>query len=98
MTANGHDFVDKVNLFVASSTRKEWGCHDAAGLVVVPNDYASQKRLIPWAEERLRLDKRRITWPDVWSESLFVRIKKDENHEARQLPRCPTCVENLARR
>jgi hypothetical protein len=98
MTANGQDFVDKVNRFVASSTRKEWGCHDASGLVVVPNDHASQERLIPWAEERLRLHKRQITWPDVWSESLLVRIKKDENHEVRQLPRCPTCVENLARR
>src|ERR1700687_6414867 len=66
ITANGYDFVDRVNRFVASSSRKEWGCHDAAGLVVVPNDQASQERLIPRAEERLRLGEGQNGGAGVW--------------------------------
>jgi len=97
VTANGFDFVDKLNRFVAGSTKKKSGCHDASGLLVVPNDLASQERLVLRAEGRLKLGDRRITWRDVWRESLFVRIKRDEKHEVRPLPRCPTCVENLAR-
>jgi hypothetical protein len=97
MTANGRDFVDKLNRYVETSSYKSNGCHDASGLVVVPNDAASQERLIPRAEDRLRLAERHITWTDVWKESLFVRLRKDENHEVRPLPRCRRCLELAAR-
>jgi hypothetical protein len=93
VTANGYDYLGKIKRFVAASTKKEWGCYDVWGLVVVPNDLASQERLVSRASERLWFGDRQVDWSDVWWESLVVRITKDNRPIVRQLPRCPGCVE-----
>jgi len=91
VTSNGHDFLEKINRFVSLSSKKPRGCHDVSGLVVVPNDHASQERVLPRAEEKLYLDGERITWVRVWEDSLYVRLRKEGSHEVRRLPRCRTC-------
>jgi hypothetical protein len=95
VTANGYEYRGKIKRFVAASTKKEWGCCDVWGLVVVPNDLASQERLVSQAEQRLRFGERQIDWSDVWWESLVVRITKDNRPIVSQLPRCPGCIEDL---
>ncbi len=92
VTANGQHFLEQVGRFLRTTKKKD--CHELWGLVVVPNDFESQKRLLPRAERRLRLDGERVTWARVWREDLYVRLRKGGGPEVRRLPRCFYCEKN----
>jgi uncharacterized protein DUF5615 len=89
VTANGRDFLERIKRFLGTTKKKD--CHDLWGLVVLPNDLASQERLLPRAEKKLRFEGEKVTWPRVWRENLYVRLKRDGAHEVRHLPRCYYC-------
>jgi len=89
VTANGDDFVREVRAFLGQTKRKD--CHDLFGLVVLPNKFEIQKRTLSDLAARLRLGGRKITWHDVWTENLCVRVKATGNPEITLLPRCSYC-------
>jgi hypothetical protein len=47
VTGNGDDFVREINIFQGRTTRAI--CHDLYGLIVLPNGYEHQKRLLQGA-------------------------------------------------
>jgi hypothetical protein len=63
ITCNGDDFVKHIQRSLSQTKRAE--CHEMYGLVVLPNGYELQKRLLRDIETRLRLGREKITWADV---------------------------------
>ena len=68
-----------------SHKQKRDGCHEMFGLVILPNRYEINKRLLPEIEKKLRMSGRKITWADVHFENYRVRLKKDERPSTRRL-------------
>ena len=89
VTGNGDDFVREINAFQARTTRGE--CHEVYGLVVLPNGYEHQKRLLQGLEDKLRLGSERLTWMDIAQKNCFVKVKKNEKPEVRRFKRCFYC-------
>jgi hypothetical protein len=89
VTGNGDDFVREINAFQDRTTRID--CHELFGLVVLPNGYERQKRLLQGLESKLRLGSESLTWTDVSRKNCFVRVMKNGNAEVRRFKRCFYC-------
>jgi hypothetical protein len=86
VTANGDDFVKEITRFQNQTTRVN--CHEMFGLVVLPNGYESQRRLLQKTGEKLRLGTEKLTWRDVALKNCYVRLKKSGNPEVKRFKRC----------
>jgi hypothetical protein len=90
VTANGPDFEAAMRHFLLKTQRKD--CHDLYGLVVIPNQAASQARVLPGLAKRLRFSGKSITWDEVWMKNLMVRVRSDGVVDVRDdLGRCFYC-------
>jgi hypothetical protein len=89
VTANGDDFIREIKKFQDQTKRKD--CHEMFGLVILPNGYENQKRVLQIAGERLRLGTEKLTWWDVADKNCCVRIKRVGNPEVKRFPRCFYC-------
>jgi len=96
VTANGKDFLLAIDRFQKKEMQND--CHDLFGLVILPNAYEAQRRVIRGVEGRLRLGRENISWRDVWKNNLCVRVKKAGLPEVSPLARCRYCkAEDSAR-
>ena len=89
VTCNGDDFVREINAFQSRTTRTN--CHELSGLVVLPNGYEHQKRLLQDLQDNLRLGSEILTWADVAQKNCLVRVKKNGKPEVRRFKRCFYC-------
>jgi hypothetical protein len=86
VTGNGDDFVREINAFQGRTTRAD--CQELYGLVVLPNGYERQKRLLQGLDDKLRLGSEKLTWTNVAKKNCFVRVKKNGNGQLRGLNKC----------
>jgi hypothetical protein len=70
--------------FLRQTKRKD--CHDLFGLVVLPNKFETQRRMLSDLGKRLRFGGRQITWDEVWRKNRCVRVKTVGDPEIMQLP------------
>ena len=61
VTGNGDDFVKEIAKFIALTKKAADGCHEVFGLVVLPNGYERQRRILQDVEKTLRLGKEPLT-------------------------------------
>jgi hypothetical protein len=92
ITGNGDDFVKHIHKFLSQTKRAE--CHEMFGLVVLPNGYELQKRLLRDIETKLRLGREKITWADIANRNCYVLVKRNGGTEVRRFPRCSYCLKN----
>ena len=79
VTGNREHFASEMILFMRVQKKKQ--CYDLNGLVVLPNGYEHQKRLLLDAEDPLHFGDRKLTWRDVWDKDYLVRLRKSGLHE-----------------
>lgn len=89
VTGNGDHFIEEILKYQKKIERKI--CHDLSGLVILPNGYEIQKRVVPGAEAKLRFGGKKITWSDVWYRNYCVRILKDGSAAVTTFPKCLYC-------
>lgn len=89
VTGNGDDFVREINAFQGRTTRA--GCHDMYGLIVLPNGYEHQKRLLQGLDDKLLLGSASLNWTDVAQKNCLVRVKKNGKPEVKRFRRCFYC-------
>jgi hypothetical protein len=89
VTVNGDDFVKEISKF--QNQTKENDCHEVFGLVILPDGYENQKRLLQKAGSKLRLGRKKLAWWDVAHKNRCVRIKRSGNPEVNRFPRCFYC-------
>lgn len=94
VTGNGDDFVRAITRFLAQTKKASDGCHEVFGLVVLPNGYERQRRILQNVEKTLRLGKEAITWTDVAYRNCYVRVKRTGGTEVKRFPRCFYCQKN----
>jgi hypothetical protein len=94
VTGNGDDFVKEINKFLAQTKKASDGCHEVFGLVVLPNGYERQRRILQDVEKTLRLGKEPITWAGVAYRNCYVRVKRTGGTEVKRFPRCFYCQKN----
>jgi hypothetical protein len=92
VTCNGDHFAREIQKFLAQTKRDE--CHEMYGLLVLPNGYERQKRLLQNIEARLRLGKEKLTWADVADRNCCVKVTRLGAAEVRRFPRCFFCQKN----
>ncbi|MGA3317566.1 MAG: hypothetical protein ABSC64_14135 [Candidatus Korobacteraceae bacterium] len=89
VTCNGDDFVREFNSYLAQTKKLE--CHDMYGLVVLPNGFEIQRRVVPKLVGRLRLEGNRISWREVWEKDCLVKIGRNGAVATSRFPRCHYC-------
>jgi len=94
VTGNGDDFVREITRFLAQTKKASDGCHEVFGLIVLPNGYERQRRILQNIEQTLRLGKEAITWTDVAYRNCYVRAKRSGGTEVKRFPRCFYCQKN----
>jgi hypothetical protein len=94
VTGNGDDFIREINRFQFRTKSKF--CRELFGLVILPNGYEIQRRVLPALEARLRLNGARVNWADVAYQNLSVRLKKDGTVDVTELPQCSYCKKEKA--
>lgn len=94
VTGNGDDFVKEINRFLAQTKKASDGCHEVCGLVVLPNGYERQRRLLQNVEATLRLDNKKLSWAQVADQNCYVRVKRSGGTELKRFPRCFYCLKN----
>lgn len=94
VTGNGDDFVRAITRFLAQTKKASDGCHEVFGLVVLPNGYERQRRILQNVEKTLRLGKEALTWTDVAYRNCYVRVKRTGGTEVKRFPRCFYCQKN----
>ena len=92
VTCNGDDFIREFNSYLAQSKKLE--CHDMHGLVVLPNGFEIQRRVVPKLIGRLRMDGVRISWLDVWERDCCVKVSRNGAVTISRFPRCHYCKKN----
>jgi hypothetical protein len=92
VTGNGDDFARDIHKFLSQTKRNE--CHEMRGLVVLPNGYERQKRLLQNVERTLKLGSEKLTWADVADKNCYVKVKRNGGTEVRRFPRCFFCQGN----
>jgi hypothetical protein len=89
VTCNGDDFKREILKFQKQTKQTE--CREMFGLVVLPNGYENQKRLLQIIGTKLRLGTKKLTWADVAEKNCYVRVKKSGDPEVKRFPRCFCC-------
>jgi hypothetical protein len=89
VTGNGDDFVREINAFQGRTKRAD--CHELYGVIVLPNGYEHQRRLLQGLEDKLRLGSEKLKWTDVAQKNCFVRVKKSGKPEVKRFKRCFYC-------
>jgi hypothetical protein len=89
VTGNADDFIPEIMRFLKKTKKAE--CHELFGLVVLPNGYLTQKRILGRAANTLRFGGRKLTWADIWRDNYFVRVGKSGSPEVKRFPRCQFC-------
>jgi hypothetical protein len=89
VTGNGDDFIEEFLRFQRKVEKKT--CHDLSGLIILPNGFEVQKRVMTGIENKLRFGGKQITWADVWSKNYCVRLKKDSQPVITTFPKCLYC-------
>jgi|HubBroStandDraft_1064217.scaffolds.fasta_scaffold198398_2 predicted nuclease of predicted toxin-antitoxin system len=89
VTANGDHFIAEIKRYLRQSMKLV--CHDLSGLVIVPNDYQLQQRILPRIGQRLNFDGKHIDWKDVWELDCCVRVTKDGKAQVTRFERCFYC-------
>lgn len=89
VTGNGDDFVTEILEYQRRTERKI--CHDLSGLVILPNGFEVQRRIVPGIEDKLRFSGQRVSWSDVWYKNYCVRILKSGSAEITTFPKCLYC-------
>ena len=93
VTNNRKDYEGKVKERIAASSKKELGCTQVHGLViVVPSDALKQTQALKKASRQLWFEGRRIGWKEVNKLCLKVVIHDDGTADVSKLPRCPHCT------
>jgi predicted nuclease of predicted toxin-antitoxin system len=92
VTANGDDFVREILAFQKQTKRK--ACHELRGLVILPNQFEIQKRVLRDLEERLRFGNEHLHWHDVWNRNFCVRVRKTGQPQVWRIPRCFYCLKD----
>lgn len=92
VTGNGDDFTREIQKFLSQTKRNE--CHEMRGLVVLPNGYERQKRLLQDIERTLKLGSEKLTWAGVADKDCYVKVKRAGGTEIRRFPRCVFCQRN----
>lgn len=90
VTCNGDDFVREFERYL-SQTKKRKECHDMSGLVILPNGYEIQRRVLRGLEKKLRLDGRKIDWKDVSEKDCCVKVEKNGDVKVTRFKRCFYC-------
>jgi hypothetical protein len=91
VTANGRDFLQAIETHQKKHIRDE--CQDLYGLIIIPNHYAIQERLVPKLGDKLRFDSAAISWGHVQINNLCVRLTDDGQVKVTALSRCRYCLE-----
>jgi hypothetical protein len=94
VTGNGPDFEREIKAFIAQSKKVADGCHEVFGLVVLPNGYEHQRRILQDVESKLKFDGESVTWADVAERNLYVKVNRTGKVHVKKLPRCPYCIRN----
>ena len=89
VTCNGDHFVREIHRFLSRTKKKD--CHDMSGLVILPNGYEIQRRVVPTVEDKLRLSGHKIGWKDIWQNDCCVRVERNGDVTVTQFPRCRYC-------
>ena len=89
VTCNGDDFVKEFNSYLEQTKRSD--CHDMFGLVILPNGFEIQKRVVPKLKDKLRMDGARISWRDVWEKDCCVKVSKGGSVAVSRFSRCHYC-------
>lgn len=89
VTANGEDFKRAILKFQDLTQRRN--CHELRGLLVLPNGYERQKRLLKSAETQLRFGDRHLTWTDVRDGNYYVKLNNSNKPTIWRFPRCFYC-------
>jgi hypothetical protein len=97
VTGNGNDFVKEINRFLAQTKKTPDGCHEVFGLIVLPNGYERQRRILQNVEATLKLGTEKLTWADVAARNCYVRVKRTGGTEVKRFPRCFYCLKNEMR-
>jgi hypothetical protein len=92
VTNNRDDFEQKITSYIAQSSKKDTGCTQVHGLVVlVPSEALKQKHALEKAEKHLEYEGRLIGWKEVNELCLKVVIDASGKATITKLPRCPHC-------
>ena len=94
VTADIKDFRPAMVKFQRQQGRRPCGC--LFGLIVLPNVYETQKRLLKNRLNDLQarlpsVDGTKPTWSRVHSRNYMVRVKKSGNPHVTKLGLCPDC-------
>lgn len=93
ITNNRRHFESDVAKRIAESSKKENGCTQVHGLVIVlPSERLKQERAIQRAANHLTFNGKHIGWKDVHKLCLKVIIEESGKASVSKLPRCPHCV------
>jgi Domain of unknown function (DUF5615) len=93
VTNNRRDFEHEVPTRIAESSKKDQGCTQVHGLVIIlPSERLKQERSIARASKQLRFENRPIAWKDVNELCLKVVIEETGKATVTKLPRCPHCI------
>lgn len=89
VTGNGDDFTREILKYQKANQKKI--CHDMNGLIVLPNGFELQRHALRNIGKKLRFGGKLITWPDVWSKNLSVRVSRHGEIVVRPFPKCLYC-------
>jgi|SRR5215472_10329438 len=92
VTHNRKDFEKYVPQWIARSSKKQLGCTQVHGLIVLlPSTKYQQEQAIKRAASQLEFEGRPVTWKDVNKLCLKVVIEISGKARITKLPRCPHC-------
>ena len=89
VTGNDDHFVAEFLKFIGRSKIND--CHDLHGLLVLPNGYENQKRLLQNIGKKLRFGTRKVTWTEVAQKNYYVKAKRDGTVVIKTFPQCFYC-------
>src|SRR5262249_51879943 len=74
VTGNGLHLFKEILKYQKLIQRKE--CRELFGLLVLPNGFEIQKRVIRGLEGRLRDGPKKLSWHAVWNENYYVKVDR----------------------
>ncbi len=89
VTSDGDDFIKEINRYLRQTMRLQ--CHDLSGLVILPDAFEAQKNAMRKIEQRLVLNRKHISWKEVWDLDCCVRITKTGIAHVTRFDRCFYC-------